>query len=245
MHRDRFRENGQPDRYVSTYLAIGRGLKHIILLPPTERGGRVAEALGGAGCDSASGRKESQRVPMPVRPEPAVLESVLDAGGFWFDLEAGDGAGGAEGGRGGDGEAGVETVAAEGSGGERGGSSEDDDESDGGSEGSEGAESADDEPENEPGSISLFIPSGWWHWLSADSSWHCAWSGSIFPEPSRETGEGAEGPPRHARGRHAPHAKAHHAARPKERGAGGGRGRGRGAGPRGGGKRAPRHRDGD
>eukprot|EP00966_Prymnesium_polylepis_P279499 6457063-Prymnesium_polylepis.2 len=43
MHRDRFRGEGRPDRLVSTYLALGRGRKHVILLPPTDEGARVAE----------------------------------------------------------------------------------------------------------------------------------------------------------------------------------------------------------
>ena len=78
MHRDRYRLAGQPDRLVSTYLALGRGRKHVILLPPTAEGARLAEKLGGEGCDSADGRPSSQRTPMPVRPQPEVCDPAIE-----------------------------------------------------------------------------------------------------------------------------------------------------------------------
>ena len=98
MHRDRYTkpllpheacDGGAPppERLVSTYLTLGLGRKHIILLPPTDKGAHVAQTLGGAGCDDAYGRRDSQRARFPVRPPPDVLERVLDAGGFWFDVE--------------------------------------------------------------------------------------------------------------------------------------------------------------
>ncbi|KAL1523709.1 hypothetical protein AB1Y20_018639 [Prymnesium parvum] len=87
MHRDRYVEEGRPDRLVSTYLALGRGRKHVVLLPPSEEGQAVAEALGGIGCDSAYGRTKSQQAQLPTRPHPDLLERVVAAGGFWFDLD--------------------------------------------------------------------------------------------------------------------------------------------------------------
>jgi hypothetical protein len=86
MHRDRYCEAGE--QLVSTYLAIGRGRKHVVLLPPTADGAAVAEKLGGCGCDDAYGRTGSQRAKLPPRPPPDLLEAVLSAGGYWFDIEA-------------------------------------------------------------------------------------------------------------------------------------------------------------
>ena len=76
---------------MSTYLALGHGRKHVILVPPGEAGAKVAEELGGDGCDDAYGRTQSQRAKFPVRPSPELLSAVIDAGGFWFDLEAASG----------------------------------------------------------------------------------------------------------------------------------------------------------
>ena len=80
MHRD-----GHADRFVSTYLTLGCGRKHVVLLPPTEEGARLAKQLGGRdiGADRAAS------VPtFPARPRPEMLEAVLAAGGFWFDVAA-------------------------------------------------------------------------------------------------------------------------------------------------------------
>eukprot|EP00966_Prymnesium_polylepis_P279500 6457063-Prymnesium_polylepis.3 len=41
------------------------------------------------GCDSAYGRSTSQHVQMVVRPPPELLDAVVEAGGYWFDLDAG------------------------------------------------------------------------------------------------------------------------------------------------------------
>ena len=221
---------------VSTYLSLGRGRKHVILLPPTEAGSELAEALGGCGCDDANGRKKSQRVEFPIRPPPEMLEKVLAAGGFWFDIAAGgfvheafsdateeaspaeenheeevvcivpgsprpgeaaveDGTaghvstdvdgevmvGGEEGGKGGGEEGGK-------------GGGEDDKGSDGASDTERGNAPSDgdsdedgnasgdsDESEDDPDPVTIFLPAGWWHWLSGDSDFHVAWSGSFFP----------------------------------------------------------------
>ena len=40
------------------------------------------------GCDDAYGRAQSQRARLPARPEPADLEAVVHAGGYWFDVAA-------------------------------------------------------------------------------------------------------------------------------------------------------------
>ena len=172
MHRDRY--CGAPDaansrteaaeQLVSTYLALGHGRKHVVLLPPTEEGARVAEGLGGLGCDDKYGRRESQRVHLPPRPPPDVLKQVLDAGGYWFDLEAPSKDARGEEGE----EEGEEECEGE----------EDEEEDDDDEE--EDAEEEDDE-DSLGDAQALFIPAGWWHWLVGDSEWHVAWSGSIFP----------------------------------------------------------------
>ena len=196
MHRDRYCAGGgdgdgaSSERLVSTYLALGRGRKHVVLLPPTEAARSVAEELGGDGCDDTYGRQRSQRAKLPARPSPSLLERVIGAGGFWFDIEAassareGDGEGGSDGGGEGDGD---------GDGKGDGGEVEEEEEEEAalaegaaGDDGDEGdGEEGDDEEEEEDDTIpvALFIPSGWWHWLVGDSEWHVAWSGSIFPKP--------------------------------------------------------------
>ena len=83
MHRDRFVE-GEKERLVSTYLTLGRGIKHVVLLPPAATA--LAEELGGDSCDTAYGRTTSQRRELPPSPPPELLERVMEAGGFWFDL---------------------------------------------------------------------------------------------------------------------------------------------------------------
>jgi hypothetical protein len=155
MHRDRYLGDGS-ERLVSTYLALGRGRKHVLLLPPTDVGGHLAEELGGAGCDDTYGRHVSQRTKLPVRPPPETLEKVLAAGGYWFDLEASVVS-----------DVGVH-ARARGLG------------SDGESDGSSSTEG-----EEEVLPLCLFIPSGWWHWLAGDAEWHVAWSGSFFPGSDR------------------------------------------------------------
>ena len=98
MHRDRYvnrtaREQGggpanAPDRPMSTYISLAKGVKHIILLPPTRHGGELAERLGGDGCDTADGRRTSAQRPFPTHPPPSLLQQVVAAGGYWFDLAA-------------------------------------------------------------------------------------------------------------------------------------------------------------
>ena len=179
MHRDRYLGSAAgevasaagteaSERLVSTYLALGRGRKHVILLPPSREGTEVAEALGGTGCDDAYGRQRSQRVKLPARPPPELLARVLSAGGYWFDLEASRATGDAEGSE------------AEGDG------DDDDEEREVAAEESdEETESDNDDDEEEPTPMALFIPAGWYHWLVGDSQWHVAWSGSIFPGSRR------------------------------------------------------------
>tara|TARA_B110001452_G_scaffold221880_1_gene194555 strand:- start:1383 stop:2627 length:1245 start_codon:yes stop_codon:yes gene_type:complete len=193
MHRDRYREDGRPDRLVSTYLSLGRGRKHVVLLPPTDEGAAVAELLGGLGCDNAYGRSSSQRVAMPVRPPPELLERVLQCGGFWFDLEAGSaGPSDAEGGRCSDDLAkGEASEAGEAGEGEAGGEEEarqttqDED--------ADAEEEDDDDDDDDDEALCLFMPAGWWHWLLADSKWHVAWSGSFFPDCGQGGGRGSRG----------------------------------------------------
>jgi len=85
MHRD-----GHEDRFVSTYLTLGCGRKHVILLPPTAEGTRLAQELGGRHV----GSETAESVPaFPTRPTPDVLEAVLAADGYWFDLVAEPGRG--------------------------------------------------------------------------------------------------------------------------------------------------------
>ena len=236
MHRDRYREEGRPDRLVSTYLSLGRGRKHVVLLPPTDEGAAVAELLGGLGCDSAYGRSSSQRVAMPVRPAPELLERVLQCGGFWFDLEAGSaGSSDAESSQRGDespkGEGSEPGEASEGDEGcqeqarhdaeerEDGQTPQEEEHDDGGGGGGEKDEDEDEEDnddeeeddDEDDDALCLFMPAGWWHWLLADSKWHVAWSGSFFPA-SAATGAAS----RHDAGR----------------GRGKGQGRGRGQAPR-------------
>ncbi len=144
MHRDRFvrdpsRPRGASERWMCTYISLARGVKHVLLLPPTPAGAQLAEALGGAGCDEPEGRRASPAAPFPSRPPPEVLERVVTCGGYWFDL---------------------------------------------------GAPSAPSEPDG-GGSLCLFLPAGWWHWLVGDCAWHVAWSASFFPEADREGGGGA------------------------------------------------------
>ena len=93
-----------------------------------------------------------------------MLERVLAAGGFWFDLEAPTSAGG---------------EALEG---------EEESEEEG--EGEGGEEEGDEEESDQV--LCLFMPAGWWHWLVADSEWHVAWSGSFFPTQGRAAGGGGE-----------------------------------------------------
>ena len=165
MHRDRYCGD-DTERLVSTYLALGRGRKHVILLPPGDASAQLAERLGGEGCDGAYGRQESQRAKLPARPSPDLLEAVIAAGGYWFDLEAAheeeEEANDAS-------EAAAPAVAEEAV--------------------DVGDEDEDDE-EEEPTPMALFIPSGWWHWLVGDSPWHVAWSGSIFPGSGSGAGKG-------------------------------------------------------
>ena len=134
---------------------------------------------------------------LPFRPTPELLEAVIGAGGYWFDLaapeEEAEEAEEAE-----EEEAGE----AEEAGGEGDDEKEDDeegeDEEDGKEEegeeeeGEEEEEEAEEEGEEEA-ALCLFIPSGWWHWLLADAAWHVAWSGSFFPA-AEPTGRGK--PPR-------------------------------------------------
>ena len=77
MHRD-----GHNKRFVSTYLSLGKGVKHVILLPPTDEGMRLARRLGqgpdGVGPD----------VPIsPKQPTAEALDAVGRCGGYWFDIE--------------------------------------------------------------------------------------------------------------------------------------------------------------
>ena len=228
MHRDRFIDKGnQPalsappgvkeaspapaERLVSTYLALGRGRKHVVLLPPTEDGTRVANSLGGEGCDEAGGRRESQRARFPLRPPPETLEAVIAAGGYWFAIEAGQDsspeeeeeeqqeeelivleeapAAAAE--------AVFATAAAEsasrayGSNVSEASSSSDDNNGEESNEGDEGDEDDEDDEDDDPDPVALFNPAGWYHWLVGDSEFHVAWSGSFFPGTHRNL-KGAE-----------------------------------------------------
>jgi len=201
MHRDRYvgdlagarpaaeGAKANNERLVSTYLALGRGRKHVVLLPPTAEGARLAQSLGGDGCDEAYGRRESQRAKLPARPSPEVLEAVLAAGGYWFDLEASADATKAD-----DADADASNADAEDkSDGADTKTAVDgiapaitavgvNDESRSSSSSAEEEEEEDEFEEVEP--LCLFIPAGWWHWLAGDSAWHVAWSGSFFPAPA-------------------------------------------------------------
>ena len=208
MHRDRY-TGDDTERLVSTYLALGAGRKHVVLLPPTEEGSRVAEELGGAGCDETYGRKESQRVQLPASPHPDMLRRVLEAGGFWFDMEASSSV------------AAIPMDGTEGSvrrwaDGRAHGEPDESDTTDADaacigtkpaparpplqgltcrapvdSENTErhageevdvdGDDDDDDDEEEEVKPICLFLPHGWYHWLAGDAPWHVAWSGSFFP----------------------------------------------------------------
>ena len=165
MHRDRYCGD-DTERLVSTYLALGRGRKHVILLPPGDASAQLAERLGGEGCDGAYGRQESQRAKLPARPPPDLLEAVIAAGGYWFDLEACP-----RGGGGGERcERGAAPAVAE--------------------EAVDVGDEDEDEEEEELTPMALFIPSGWWHWLVGDSAARVAWSGSIFPGSGSGAGKG-------------------------------------------------------
>ena len=226
MHRDRYTggEVTRPstgERFVSTYLALGHGRKHVVLLPPTAEGARVAELLGGCGCDDAYGRRESQRAKLPARPHPEVLDAVIGAGGYWFDLEAsrnetisGNGSGSDD-----DSSSGGDNSSDDGERRNHDGGQADSarqswrlDEASAGGAGSEkddvngSSDEDDDDDDDDDGESShlplcLFIPAGWWHWLAGDSPWHVAWSGSFFPgtdgisAPRQEAGQarGARG----------------------------------------------------
>ena len=85
MHRDRYITDAT-ETLVGTYIALARGRKHVVVLPPSAS--RLADDLGGADCDEIGGRSTSQRRAFPMRPSKTALESVVDAGGYWFDLAA-------------------------------------------------------------------------------------------------------------------------------------------------------------
>jgi hypothetical protein len=90
MHRDRYVDQQRPvapgcERLMCTYISLARGVKHVVLLPPTPTGAALAELLGGDGCDEPDGRSTSASRRFPARPPPATLERVVSAGGFWFD----------------------------------------------------------------------------------------------------------------------------------------------------------------
>ena len=95
MHRDRYvsRTTGAtpttaPERLMSTYISLARGVKHVVLLPPTQEGGAVAERLGGNLRDEPGGRHGSTQRHFPMRPPPTLLAHVVGAGGYWFDIGA-------------------------------------------------------------------------------------------------------------------------------------------------------------
>ena len=100
MHRYRFVHRAMatpqtaPERLISTYISLVRGVKHAILLPPTPAGGALAERLSGEHCDDLESRRTSAQRPFHLRPPPALLEQVVELGGFWFDFGAPDGDGG-------------------------------------------------------------------------------------------------------------------------------------------------------
>ena len=238
MHRDRYTQpteasgpaGGQApatgERLVSTYLALGRGRKHVVLLPPTEEGARVADTLGGLGCDSAYGRQSSQRVRFPLRPPPEMLEAVLAAGGYWFPIEAKRGDDGEdedeeeeeeeeevegveeEEERGEDKAAEPELILVEppvAASEETGppasatrayGSNVGSSASSSGEDEDEDDDDDEEEEEEEVEPVCVFLPAGWYHWLVGDSDFHVAWSGSFFPG-TQSRAAGGKGGGRH------------------------------------------------
>jgi hypothetical protein len=69
MHIDQYREDCDAEyKPVDTYFSLARGLKHVIMLPP--------------GQTLFQGSQ-----PFPLLPAYDVLEAILAAGGYIFDLE--------------------------------------------------------------------------------------------------------------------------------------------------------------
>lgn len=200
MHRDRHCSGGGEERLVSTYLALGCGRKHVVLLPPSAAGAEVAERLGGAGCDDEYGRQSSQRAKLPPRPEPGLLCAVVEAGGYWFTIEATRGEGAERPASSSEDEDDEVTAAAERPASEVVAVDVGDDEK----EGSEEEESEEEESEEDDHLVpmAVFLPAGWYHWLVGDAPWHVAWSGSIFPT-SHKLEKGAGAKPRPTSGRRA------------------------------------------
>jgi len=93
MHQDGYkdRESGC-HRLVSTYLTIGVGRKHVVMLPPSAEGEALAKQLSSSsdedGQEGEAVGTSSRRVPeFPIRPPPDTLDAVVGCGGFWFDVD--------------------------------------------------------------------------------------------------------------------------------------------------------------
>ena len=87
MHQDCYtNENGQ-HRLVASYLTVAAGRKHVVMLPPSEEGSRIARSLACPDADHSEAREDRQVAAFPVRPHPDMLDSVLNSGGYWFDID--------------------------------------------------------------------------------------------------------------------------------------------------------------
>ena len=80
-----YRAPGQAERLVSTYLALGRGRKHVVLLPPTEEGARLAE-VGGMATHGDLLRPLVHGHPPHHRPPPPITSPPPPAPFPWQEL---------------------------------------------------------------------------------------------------------------------------------------------------------------
>jgi len=156
IHRD---VHGAGRRPVCTCLCLARGVKHVMLLPPTcaepwlLAGGAPpkAEAVQALVQLSAEGEAVAGTAKrgagecawfgdddvFPKEPSPQLLGRIASVGGYFFSLHS--------------------------------------------AEAPSGREESPDCEEAEGAVLALFIPAGWFHWLLGEGDWHCIFGGSFFP----------------------------------------------------------------
>lgn len=88
MHRDAYN-----CKLVSTYITLGVGRKHVVLLPPTDEGNELAlrrfqarDPLAHPAPYDNQDKKTCVRARIPPCPSAELVDAVVKAGGYWFDL---------------------------------------------------------------------------------------------------------------------------------------------------------------